>query len=200
MFKPIFSLVELFTPAAAVAIQAYPNPGSLVLGGIVGVLQITRRIRSYQERALQMLEKMSRMVGVLFEYGEAIYKEEYAVKHALLSVYGDIVAFCRKAFRFVTEHGHLLAKVKGVALLLFRDFDSHLGKEVHNFEGHLEELQGRACACDRRRLKALLNMQERQQEEAKQHFAEEIGYFRRQEDFHEQLLKRDRELQERMSS
>jgi hypothetical protein len=32
LFEPIFKTVDLFMPTALVAIQAYPNPGSLILG------------------------------------------------------------------------------------------------------------------------------------------------------------------------
>ena len=79
-FEPFFKLVELFMPAAGVAVQAWPNPGSLVLGGIVGILGITSRLKSWQERTIQMLDRMSGMTKVLKEYGDDVYKGESVVK------------------------------------------------------------------------------------------------------------------------
>ena len=102
-FEPLFKAVELFTPAAAVAVQAYPNPASLVLGGIVGVLQVTERYRNYQKRAMQELAKMGTKTRKLLEAEVILYKNEDSVQRALVPVYGDIIEFCLAAFRFVTE-------------------------------------------------------------------------------------------------
>jgi hypothetical protein len=196
-FEPLFKAVELFTPAVAVAIQAYPNPGSFVLGGIVGVLQTTRRLLSYQKLTVQMLAKMGKKARILLEYETDVYKDDYPVQRALVQVYGDIIAFCQKAFRFLTENGQLRAKVKGLGLILFRDYESQLGKEVQDFEYHIEDLEARACVCDKRRLKELRDSQEAHHKEFGQVFADTREYFQRQDGFLVNLLKREQDLRDR---
>jgi hypothetical protein len=160
-FEPMFKTVELVLPAVSVGIQAYPNPGSLVLGGIVGVLDITRRLLRYQSLSLQMLAEMGRKVKILLEYERDVYKDDAQVQKTTLKAYGAIIAFCSKAFRFLTsEDGHLRARVKGFSLMIIKDFESQLGKEVQNFETHMEELEDRVRLCDRRRLMELHDNQE----------------------------------------
>jgi hypothetical protein len=196
-FEPIFKAVELFTPAAAVAIQAYPNPGSLVLGGIVGVLQTTNRLLSYQKLTVQMLAKMGRKARKLLEYEKDVYKDDYPVQRALVQVYGDIIVFCQKAFRFLTENGQVRAKVKGLGLILIRDYESQLGKEVQDFEDNIEYLEEKACLCDKRRLKELRESQEAHHKEIGQLVADNQEYFQRHDSLLVNLLKREQDLRER---
>lgn len=199
-FEPMFKAVELFTPAAAVAIQAYPNPGSLVLGGIVGVLQTTSRLLSYQKLTVQMLAKMGRKARILLEYEKDVYKDDFPVQKGLVEVYGDIIAFCQKALRFLTENGQLRAKVKGLGLVLFRDYESQLGKEVQDFEAHIEDLEARACLCDKRRLKELRDSQEAHRKEFGQVAADTREYFQRHDAFLANLEKREQDVRERTCS
>jgi hypothetical protein len=196
-FEPIFKVAELFTPVASVAIQAYPNPGSLVLGGVVAVLQITSRLLSYQKLTVQMLSKMGRKARILLDYEKDVYKDDYPVQKALVQVYGDIIAFCQKAFRFLTENGQLRAKVKGLGLILFRDYESQLNKEVQAFESHIEDLESRACLCDKKRLKELRDSQEAHHKQFGQIVSDTREYFQRHDDIIENLLKREQDLRER---
>ena len=165
-FEPLLKAVDLFVPAAAVAIQAYPNPSSLVLGGIVATLQTTSRLLNYQKLAIQMLSKMGKKTVVFMEYEKEIYKDDYLVQRALVEVYGDIIDFCRKAVRQVNEKGKLQIKVKGVVLSIFRDFESHLGEEVKRFENDVEDLEYKALLCGRRRLLELQQGQEAHRKES----------------------------------
>lgn len=146
-FEPLFKVVELFTPAAAVAVQAWPNPGSLVLGGIVGIVQITQRYQNYQRSALKVLARMGAKAPMLLQQEVNLYKREPSVQTALLLVYEDIIAFCVKAFRRVKEE---TAKVVGRAMILFKDFESAFGEIVRNFEEHLEMVQDRALIVNTR--------------------------------------------------
>lgn len=196
-FEPIFKVAELFTPVASVAIQAYPNPGSLVLGGIVGVLQTTNRLLSYQKLTVQMLAKMGRKARKLLEYEKDVYRDDYPVQRALVQVYGDILVFCQKAFRFLTEDGQVRAKVKGLGLILIRDYESQLGKEVQDFEGHIEDLEERACLCDKMRLKELRDSQEAHHKEFGRLVADTQEYFRRHDGLLVNLLKREQDLRDR---
>jgi hypothetical protein len=167
-FEPIFKVVELFMPVAATSIQAYPNPGSLVLGGIMAVVQTTGRVIRYQKLTLQMLTKMSIKAQVFSEYDKAkdLYREDTEVQIALVKVYGDIIRFCSKAVRHITnENGELKAKVKRLVLSLITDFESRLGEEVDSFQIHVEQLQERALLCDKKRLKRIADNQEAQRQE-----------------------------------
>ena len=78
-FEPLFTAVDLFMPAATVAIQAYPNPGSLILGGIIAVLDATNRFRDYHRLTVQLLARMGRKASVLQEYETVVYKSDEQV-------------------------------------------------------------------------------------------------------------------------
>ena len=43
-FEPLCKAVDLFTGAATVALAPHPNPGSIVLGGIIAEVQSTARL------------------------------------------------------------------------------------------------------------------------------------------------------------
>lgn len=194
-FEPILKAVELFIPSASLAVQAFPNPGSLVLGAIVGVLQVTSRLLNYQKLTVQMLARMGRKARILLDYEKDLYKDNDDVQIALVYVYGNIIAFCQKAFRFINDKGQLRAKVKG--LKLFNDFESQLGKEVQDFEHHIEDLQEKAWLCDKRRIKKLHDSQEAHYEQFGQVFAETRDHLQRHDDFLDSWLKKDEDLRER---
>jgi hypothetical protein len=195
-FMPLFKAVELLTPAAGMAIQAYPNPGSLVLGGIIGILQLTNRLMFYQKSTLRMLVKMGRKAHILLEYERDVYKDDSAVQKAIIIVHGDILAFCQKAFRFLTKNGELRARVKGLSLIMFKDYESQLGKEVEDFENDMENLKERLSISDRKRLMELRDSQKDQDKKLGQGFAESHEYLKRQEDRFEKLYKREQDLRE----
>ena len=193
----MYKAVELFTPAASVTIQAYPNPGSLVLGGIVGLLSVTNRLLSYQKLTMQMLSKMGKKARVLLEYDKDIYKDEMSVQSALINVYRDIIIFCQKAFQFLTKNGQPRARVKGLKLIMFRDYESQLGKEVQDFENHLDDLETKATLCDKRRLKELHDNRMAHHSQIRQETREEA---QRQNDFLLELWQKDQNLRERSYS
>jgi hypothetical protein len=183
-FEPLFSVIELFMPAARVSVQGYPNPGSLVLGGIIAVLSITSRLSDYQKRTIQMLAKMGRKAGIFMEYDKDVYKGEDAFQEALFTVYDDILSFLENAVQYLTEGGRIRDTVKRLKLSVIGGFESHLGKYVHDFEDHIDDVQDRALLCDKRRLKKLAEEQ-KNHDQAIGHMASE-----NQKNFqhHEQLL------------
>jgi len=196
-FDPIFKAVELFLPAAKIAVQAYPNPGSLVLGGIVGVVQITNRFKNFQKLAMQNLARMGRKARILQEYETTVYKSDFWVQAALIQVYGDMMAFCLKAFRLVSKNKKKMARVKGFRLLLIRDFEAQFGKEVEDFENHLEALEAHACLCDKKRLQELHNNLSEHNRAIGQVVAGNEEQRERIDELVTQLWKRDQELQRR---
>jgi hypothetical protein len=197
-FEPVFKTVELFVPAAAAAVQAYPNPGSLVLGGIVGILSITHRFKSFQKLSLQMLSRMGRKMRVLLQYDREIYQDEYPrVQAALIAVYTDIIIFCLRAFRMLDRNGQLKAKVKGMRLILFRDFESALGGLLQKFEDDLEDLESEASMCDKRRLEEIRSHQVAQSQDLETAVGQVMGRFARSDEILMKLERRNQEIRER---
>lgn len=156
--EPFFKLAELFVTTAKPISQLYPNPTSLVLGGIAGILALTTRMEKYQTLTLQWLEHMGSKARIILEYESDLYAEEETIQKALVDVYVDIISFCARAFR-ITPKGDtgIKAKVKGFKMTLFRDFESFLGYEVKSFEKHLSILEHKRSLCDSRRLKYSLD-------------------------------------------
>lgn len=173
-FEPFFRSVDSFVPAATVAVQAWPNPGSLVLGGIVGVVQITKQYTDYQRRTLQTLARMGSKAEMLLDYETSVYRSSIAVQKALIEVHGSIIAFCVKAFRFV-KSGR--TRIRGMSLAMFRSYESRFGEIEQKFEAHLETLQDRAASVDRERLLDVHQSRDTQHKLMKQTL-EQIGEIR----------------------
>lgn len=155
--QPFFKLGELFVGTAQAVSSIYPNPASLVVGGITGVLSLTKRLVDYQTLTLQWLEYMGSKAQIIMEYESSLYADDGAIQQALLDVYVDIISFCARAFRITpkdpTTFGAFKAKVKGFKSNVFRDFESSLGNEVKSFEQHLKNLEHLRSLCDSRRIK-----------------------------------------------
>jgi hypothetical protein len=83
---------------------------------------------------------------------------------------------------------------------LFRDYESQFGKEVQDFEDHMEDVQAGACLCDARRLKELRENQEAHHKELGRMVEEtrEIGrHLQRHADFVMNSWEREQDLRER---
>lgn len=197
-FQPIFKAIELYTPVAALGVQAYPNPGALVLGGVVGLVQLTSRLQQYQKLAIQMLARMGRKARVFLDYETDIYNDDYRVQIALVNVYGDILDFCQKAVQPLKVKGKLSAKIKNLKLTIFRDYDSHLGKEVEAFENHVEELESLACRSDKKRIKTMHDSQDAYHKDARSHMSEARDHLQLHSDLLHNIVKREEELAQRM--
>ena len=113
-FEPIYLVVQRLVPVAAIAIQAYPTPGSLVLGSIVGALQIAERLFEYQAKTMQILAQMGSKLQTLLTYENDLYEDNNFVNKALALVFGDILTFCSRAFKFMTHKGSFTCKSKGL--------------------------------------------------------------------------------------
>lgn len=123
------------------------------------------RLVAYQRRTVQMLYDMGRKARVFLPYKTDVYKNDIHVQKALMRVYGDIIAFCQKAFRFKLKNGENMARVKGVALSLFRDYESYFDQELRNFDQHLEEVESSAATCDKKRIDQIRRSQQEQHKE-----------------------------------
>lgn len=196
-FEPIFKVVELLTPAAAVAVQAYPNPGSLVLGGIVGVLQTANRVVQYQKLTVQTLARMGAKARVLFEHEGYLYAEDKGVQTTLLEIYGDILDFCTAAFRLVeNKKGSLLAQTRGLSRLLTSDWDSRLGGIVMQFDQHMDVLKDRIAARNSAWLKEVRDKQDAAHERSEAARGEVRKSLQRSEEF-ARVWKKEQDHRER---
>lgn len=194
---PFLTAVNIFMPIPQAMVQSYPNPGALVLGGIVAVVDATNRFRDYQKLTLQMLSQMSSKATLSLQYEAEVYQGEAAVQAALVDVYGDIIDFCLKAVRVLSTMGDIQAKVKGLALAIFRKYESHLGAEVARFERDVDILESKANLVDKLRIKQILENQ--------QDFNQKLGsamgeHFRREQeyrDLRETMWKKKEEIDKR---
>ena len=194
-FEPLYTAVELFMPAAVVAIQAYPNPGSLILGGIIAALQATSRLRDYHRLTVQLLARMGRKAHILQEYETVVYKSDDQVQKALADVYGDIIEFCQNAVKFAAKNEKKITRVKGFKMMVFRNFEAQLGSFAQAFDIHIEHLETLGCLCDKKRLKDLhdsLNARYTATSEASADNKEQLQHLGAAMD---QLLERDRKIQ-----
>ncbi|KAF2667532.1 hypothetical protein BT63DRAFT_294457 [Microthyrium microscopicum] len=185
-FEPLFHAVGLFIPTTAISIQAYPNPGSLILGAIVLVLDTTKRVQDYQKLTIQMLSRMGRKSEVIAAYEKEVYKDDLIVQLSLVELCGSILDFCCKAVRQFDRKGKLQAKVKGVVLSIFRDFSAYLSEEVKKFEDAMDDLELKALLCDKRRLQKLQQNQTVQQQVMHD---QSVAKSQRLDDIHEIQLK-----------
>ena len=100
---------------------------------------------------MQLLEKMAGSIRRLFVYENDLYKDEH-IGHALVLIHGDILSFVLKAFEFLTSGGELRARIKKFKMMIFKNFDEQLGKEMQKFEHHLSQLESQASECDKKRI------------------------------------------------
>ena len=196
--EPLFKLVELFVPAADAISSAYPNPSSLVLGGIKGVLSLTTRMEQYQTLTLQWLEHMGSKARVIMEYEGDLYSEELTVQGALVDVYVDIITFCARAFRITPkDKTGIKAKVKGFKMTLFRDFHSFLGEDVKSFEKHLNFLEHARSVCDSRRVRSSAEQGAETRDNLAQLVTQQQDYYNWQIDLY---TKTEQDLRDRLYS
>lgn len=151
-FAPIYEVIDLYMPIASLAVGAYPTPGSLVLGGIYGIVQIFSRWSSFLTETVRMLSFMGEKFQELRAYHEKIYKDEPEVRDALAAVFGDMLAFCNKAFRFKLKKGNKMAAVKHVSLSIFRKYETQFGTELQDFKDDMARVKTAAATCDKKRL------------------------------------------------
>ena len=194
-FEPLYTAVELFMPAATVAIQAYPNPGSLILGGVIAALQATQRLRDYHKLTVQLLARMGRKAHILQAYETVVYKSDDQIQKALVEVYGDIIDFCQNAVKLATKHKKTIVKVKGLMMSIFKDFEAQLGSLAEGFETHVEELEALGRLRDKKRLKDLHDSLNARFTATSEINGDNKEQLERLNAAMEQLLKRNREIQ-----
>ena len=140
-------------PVASAASQADPYPSSLVIGGIIGLLQISDNFDSYQKLIMKWLSKLSAKAALLMEFDICIYQYDDEIQDALVLIYGDILDFCQKALRlYVDEEGKRRSGFIVFGKSLIERFSDTFGEIVDNFDVHLDNYKARAELCNSRRL------------------------------------------------
>lgn len=143
----------MYMPVASAASQADPYPSSLVVGGIIGLLQISDNFDSYQKLIMKWLSKLSAKAALLLEFDICIYQYDEKVQDALVLIYGDILDFCQKALKlYVDEEGRRRSGFIVFGKSLIERFSDTFGEIVDSFDGHLDSYKARAKLCDSRRL------------------------------------------------
>jgi hypothetical protein len=166
-FEPLFKTIELFQPVWTILSGTHPG-GTLALGGVMSILQATNKLDQYQSSTLKMLAKMGRKSRLMSEYETDLYKDDNELQILCVQVIGDILAFCQKGVQILDGQStsEIKAKIKGLKLAFFHDFESRLGEQVDAFEQHMEQLEMRAAICDKKRLKQALDALDAQRDES----------------------------------
>ena len=140
-------------PVVSAASQADPYPSSLVIGGIIGLLQISDNFETYQQLIMKWLSKLSAKAALLMEFDICIYQYDDKIQDALALIYGDILAFCQKALKlYVDEEGKRRSGFIVFGKSLKERFSDTFGEIVDNFDEHLDSYKAQAQLCDSRRL------------------------------------------------
>lgn len=138
---------------ASAASQADPYPSSLVIGGIIGLLQISKDFDLYQQHMMKWLSKLSAKATLLMEFDICIYQYDEKVQEALVPIYGDILEFCQKALKlYVDEQGKRRNGIVVFGRSLIERFSDTFGRLIDNFEAHLDNYKAYALLCDSTRL------------------------------------------------
>ena len=140
-------------PVASAASQADPYPSSIVVGGIIGLLQISENFDSYQQLIIKWLSKLSAKATLLMEFDICIYQYDERIQEALVLIYGDILDFSQKALKlYVNEQGNLRSGFIVFSRSLIERFSDTFGEIVDNLDKHLDSYKAYAKLCDPRRL------------------------------------------------
>ncbi len=143
----------MYMPVASAASQADPYPSSLVIGGIIGLLQISDNFDSYQKLIMKWLSKLSAKAALLMEFDICIYQYDERIQDTLALIYGDILDFCQKALRlYIDEEGKRRSGFVIFGKSLIERFSDTFGEIVDSFEVHLEDYKARAELCNSKRL------------------------------------------------
>ena len=153
LLRPFCKTLGMYMPVASAASQADPYPSSLVIGGIIGLLQISDGFDLYQQQIMKWLSKLSAKAALLIEFDICIYQYDDEIQDALVLIYGDILDFCQKALKlYINEEGNRRSGFVVFGKSLIERFSDTFGEIVDSFEIHLDSYKARAQLCDSKRL------------------------------------------------
>ena len=139
LLRPFCRTLGMYMPGISAASQADPYPSSLVVGGIVGLLQMSDNFDAYQSGIADWLNKLGEKAGILMDYDLCVYQYDPRVQRALVGIYGDILRFCQKAYKiYIKEDGERRNGAWIFAKSLMKKFQDEFGEITQSFENHLD--------------------------------------------------------------
>ena len=167
--EPLVKVTELISPIASLAGTATgtPLPTELVLGGVRGVLNITKSIPNVQKPAIQLESQIGEKANLLSLYAWALQRNEYAVQKALIMVYSDIAIFCRDVYRLFGKRkknviGNFFEKTK---MSITNEFSADFEDHVRKFENDFETFQQTRASVHFMKTQQILDTYERRMKE-----------------------------------
>lgn len=159
--EPLFRVVRIYTPAALTAVQSSPFPASVVLGGIVCIMQVSSGYLIYQDKIGEKLERMGRKAHIITQLAGSIYQNDDEIQKALVDVYIDILDFCYETLKLIVDNeGEPRNRLKLFGTSLVKTFESTLGPIVKKFEDDLEDFKDKAEVSSKRTEASLWKQQQ----------------------------------------
>ena len=94
--EKFLNLLNRFMGGIAIGIQAYPEISSLVVGAVRIVINLAIDFTAFFSKLTDMLCQFEDYLGPLAEYAKTS-QDSVLVQETVAKVYGDLLAFCRKA-------------------------------------------------------------------------------------------------------
>ena len=137
--KPIFRTVGQIMPAITAASNADPYPSSIVVGGVVALMQISNNFNLYQSEIANWLSKFGERAEILMEYDVCVFQCDPKVQKALANVFGDFLDFCQKVLKiYYKDTGEPRSGAVIMGHSMFKSFADKFGSITDSFENHLE--------------------------------------------------------------
>jgi hypothetical protein len=151
LMKPLFDTMNMYAPIAQTMIQADPTSSALVLGSITCIMSISSRFLDHQDKIVSVLAKMGEKLEILHRYGSDIYTNNNEVQNSLMVVFGDILQFCREAWKmFRDENGKPKSSINFLTTSLVKSFEMKFGDILSKFDKDLEAFNEKALFWDRK--------------------------------------------------
>jgi hypothetical protein len=134
--------LERFIKGVSIAIQADPNVASIVVGGLLIVIQSALRFTTYFDKLADMLQKFGDYLEPLVEYAKI---QHPSIHNCTVSVYDDLLRFYQEACDlFVGPGGENRTAFQVSSHTFLRSqwepFESRFGTIEQNFQHHLSVL------------------------------------------------------------
>ena len=101
----LLNLLSRFITRICTAIQANPDPSSIILGAVQVMVSLAVEFVTFFDRLTDTLYRFADYLGPLTEYSKASTDSDL-IQQTLADAYGDLLKFCRDARRvFIDEKG-----------------------------------------------------------------------------------------------
>lgn len=135
-------LLDKFMAGISIAIQANPDPSSIVVGAIRVVLDVAIGFVEFFSKLADMICRLGDFLEPLAEYAKAP-PEQKVLHEALAAAYGDLLKFCLSANKVFTDQNG--QKRKWTSFRIFWrvnwvPFEAEFGTIKSNFKHHLDAL------------------------------------------------------------